>query len=132
MPKASPTQRTKSILTKRGVTHQVVERWQATPYSKLSGRRIDLFGIIDLVALEGFIVGIQATTRANIRKRIDKSLAEPRLREWLKCGGRFEVWGWDRRNVKTKNGKTVTRWRVKVIDLSERDGTIHENELTED
>jgi len=44
--KTTPTQRTLAELKRRGWTRQVVEHWQS-----FSRRRIDLFGVIDVVAL---------------------------------------------------------------------------------
>lgn len=85
---SSPTQRALAQLRKEGLVAQVVERWNA--YAKI---RVDLFGIIDVVALgAGFILGVQATTRDNASKHVDKALAEPKLKAWLRAGGRFQVW----------------------------------------
>lgn len=83
------------------MTAQVVERWNS--FARV---RQDLFGCIDVVACgpQG-IVGIQATTKANVSARIRKSAALPALRSWLEAGGVFEVWGWH---------KPTHRWDVVV------------------
>jgi hypothetical protein len=110
MPK-SPTQRSLDELRKRGATAQVVERW--IPQTKI---RKDLFGIIDIVAIcEGSILGIQATSTTNLSARVAKSLAEPKLLEWLEANGEYEVWGWSKKGPKGKKKtgqSTVRRFRA--------------------
>lgn len=99
----SPTQRTLAELKSLGFQAGVVERFvrQAGPF----GKRFDLFGCIDLIAMhkDAGIFGIQATSAANHAARRTKSLAEPRLQEWLIAGGRFEIWSWG------KKGKAGSR-----------------------
>ena len=108
---SKPTQRTIAELKKRAATYQVVERW-----CSFSRRRIDLYGCIDVLALDGGgILGIQATSGDNVSKRLEKAMAEPRLVTWLACGGRFEVWGFRKLKEKTKTGKTVERWRMRRV-----------------
>jgi len=122
MAKTSPTQRTKAALKKRGAIHQVVERWNA--HAKV---RIDLFGVIDIVALptvDGFVrcMGIQATAKG-WADRMAKAEAEPRLRDWLAAGCLFEVWGWRKLKTRNKNGKLGKREQWKAC--------IHRAEMTE-
>lgn len=106
----SPTARTLKHLRERGSIVQVVERWNAH-----ARRRVDLFGIIDIIALhDGAIVGIQATSRSNHSARVQKSLAEPRLVEWLKCGGKYQVASW---------GKLRGRWTLRVDSIVLRGDT---------
>lgn len=96
----SPTQRTLAECRKRGWTAQVVERWN--PHAKV---RVDLFGVIDLIALvpgvglldNGRIVGIQACAGASHAARRDKILAEPRARQWVESGGLLALWSWSKR-----------------------------------
>lgn len=89
----SPTARSLAECKKRGWPVQVVER-----YNQYARRRVDLFGVIDIVAItpEG-ILGIQATSGSNHSSRVNKALEEPRLHAWLKAGGRFQVWSWSKR-----------------------------------
>lgn len=101
----SPTQRTLAECRKRGWTAQVVERFNS--YTK---RRIDLFGVIDLVVITpGGILGIQTTSGSggNHSARMLKARTEPRLRLWLEAGGKFEVWSWAKRGARGKR-KTWT------------------------
>lgn len=92
----SPTQRTLQNLRSQGYTVQVVERWNS-----FARKRIDLYGCIDLVACgQGSILGVQATSWSNHAARRNKSIAEPRLYDWLASGGRFEVWSWKGRKCR--------------------------------
>ena len=65
---SSPTQRTLKMLRDCGWKCQVVERWNS--FAKI---RIDLFGIIDIVALtDKGIVGVQATAGSSHSARLKK------------------------------------------------------------
>jgi hypothetical protein len=90
----SPTARSLEECRRRGWIAQSVER----PPTRYNPRRIDLFGVIDLVAItpDG-ILGIQATSGSNHSSRVNKALQEPRLVKWLGAGARFEVWSWQKR-----------------------------------
>ena len=91
----SPTQRSLKHLRDAGYTCQVVERWNH--FAKV---RQDLFGFIDLVAIqEGRIVAVQATA-SGVAARLAKIRDEPRSREWLRAGGLIEVHGWAKRGKK--------------------------------
>ncbi len=121
MGKLTPTQRTLAHLRKEGWTVQVVEKWNA--FAKI---RQDLFGCIDLVACRpGMLLGVQATSMTNVSARVTKSLAEPRLLEWLRAGGQFWVIGWGK---KGKAG-TVKKWTMRKIGVSLRDGDMTTQEL---
>lgn len=111
----SPTSRTLEELRKLGFEAGVVERrvpnrWDIT---------IDLFGCIDIVAArEGSgLFGIQATTGAHHAARRTKAIAEPKLATWLKAGGRFEVWSWE------KQGAAGARklWKLRREEITLKD-----------
>lgn len=106
----SPTQRTLGRCRKNGWSCQVVERWN--PYAKI---RIDLFGCIDLVALddEPGALGIQATSTGNMSSRVAKALEIPHLRRWLASGCRYEVWGWAKRGPAGKR----KLWKLRRVRL---------------
>lgn len=117
--KTSPTQRTLAELRKRGITAQVVERFNRFPPP---GKRVDLFGVIDLVAIVppvpgagGSIAGIQACVGASHAARRDKILAEPRARQWVEAGGRLELWSWSLRGAAGK----AKRWTLRVETYAE-------------
>lgn len=101
----TPTARTLNLLRAEGWTCQVVESW----IPRLNVRR-DLFGVADVLAMKlgESVLLIQATSTPNVSSRINKAKAEPRLRTWLACGHRFEVWGWDMRGG---------RWECRRIPL---------------
>lgn len=118
---SSPTQRTLAMLKKRGAVSQVVERW-----CQFSHKRVDLFGIIDIVAcVDGRILGVQATSGDNVSKRLLKATEEPRLRAWLLCGGRFIVIGW------RKGGAVGKRklWSARIIELTYANGSWARKEM---
>jgi len=84
---------------------QVVERWNA-----FAKRRVDLFGIIDVVAVGADIVGIQTTSAGNLSARLKKiadSNALPVLRQ---AGFRLLLHGW-RKNA-------AGRWVLREVDVS--------------
>lgn len=95
----SPTERTRAELKKLGFTSGIVERWN--PHAHV---RQDLFGCIDLVAMreDCGIIGIQATSGDNHSHRKAKAVTEPRLKTWLLCGGRFEIWSWSKKGARGK------------------------------
>jgi hypothetical protein len=96
---SSPTQRTLAALRKAGWTAQVVERWNA--YAKI---RVDLYGCVDILAIkpECGNWAVQACITGDMRKRLKKSLAEPRLKIWLQASedNRFSVIGWAKRGAR--------------------------------
>lgn len=110
----SPTQRTLQALRKLGFVAAVVERWN--PHARV---RQDLFGCIDIVAIrDGIgILGIQACAGASHAARRDKAAAEPKLRTWLECGGRFEIWSWAKQGARGKR-KTWTLRREEINNIN--------------
>lgn len=103
----SPTQRTLALCKKHGWTCQVVERWNS--FAKV---RVDLFGFIDLVAMDGSsIIGIQATSGSNVSARLEKIRGNPKSSEWLASGGRLFIHGW-RKLAKTR------RWECREIEIT--------------
>jgi hypothetical protein len=104
----TPTARTLNLLRADGWTCQTVESW----IPRLNIRR-DLWGIGDVLAMRigEPLVLIQCTSDTNVAARIGKAKAEPRLRTWLACGQRFEVWGWSKRA-----GRWVCRRIPLVLD----------------
>ena len=86
-----------------------VERW--IPTGGKTGFRKDLFGFIDIIAIDALsIVAIQSCGQsyAEHERRILDSDCTANVLEWLKAGGRVQVWGW--RKVKLKRGGKAMRW----------------------
>jgi hypothetical protein len=106
----SPTQRSLAHLRRRGALAEVVERYVKTP---TGGFRRDLFKCIDIIALDGGILGIQACRGDDAATRIAKIRSDavwPKAERWLKEGGRLEVWSWALRGP----ADTRKRWTLKV------------------
>ena len=102
-------------LTKLGIKNDIVE-FPANPFS---GKRKDLFHIIDIIALypEG-ICGIQACGA-------DRKAHDIKIREsmaslyWIDCGGILELWSW--RKLKVKRGGKAVRWTPKIYRYTAED-----------
>jgi hypothetical protein len=120
----SPTQRTIRALKQQGVVCGVVERW--LPYAKRDGDgppgiRQDLFGIIDIIALDMArgVIGVQACGQdfaAHYRK-LTETCAQQTF-DWLSTPGtNLEIWAW--RKVKKARGGKAMIWapRIEVITI---------------
>lgn len=118
---ASPAARTLAECRRRGWIAGVVER--RIPFPKPRGTTIDLFGVIDIVAVDPTapigqrIIGIQATTNGSgdrnggrHAEHRDKIFAEPRARQWVEAGGRLELWSWAKQGARGK----AKRWTLRV------------------
>lgn len=100
----SPTQNSLKLLRKSGYSAQVVEHWN--PFAHV---RVDLFNWIDIVAVSpNQLLGVQTTTKAHIKERVQKAKGNKALAHWMLAGGRLVVHGW----VKRKN-----RWELESYDL---------------
>jgi len=115
----SATQRTLRALRDQGRVCAIVEKFNA--YAGPFGRREDLFGIIDVLALdpERGVVGIQCCT-SDFKAHKDKITIEKQqeTHDWLSTPGTaLEIWGW--RKLKLKKGGKAERWtpRVETITL---------------
>lgn len=110
----TPTSRTLKHFRDAGWLAEVVERW----IPRVNIRR-DFAGCIDIICYgDKGILGIQATSTANVAARVAKSLAEPRLVTWLAAGGRFYVIGWALRGP--RGGRK--RWTPKCVEISRGEG----------
>jgi len=115
----SPTQRTLRALRDRGLVCAIVEKFNQ--YAGQFGRREDLFGIIDIIALdpERGVIGIQACGSdfaGHKRKILEEKYQE--TSDWLNTPGTsLELWSW--RKLKVKRGGKAMVWkpRVEVIEL---------------
>lgn len=118
----SPTARSLDYLRKRGYTCQVVER-----FNYFSKQRIDLFGIIDIVAIKPVIqgvLGVQATTKSNIQSRYQKCLKEPKTGIWIGAGNSLQVHGW---GLVGKVGKRK-KYDVRVLNINIMKKMINKND----
>ena len=113
----SPTQRTIRELKNQGRKCAIVERWNA--YAGPHGIRQDMFGIIDILALdpEKGVIGIQCTGTdfaGHLRKLIEEKAQE--CLDWLQTPGtRLELWGW--RKIKRQRGGIARVWRPRIQEI---------------
>lgn len=112
----SPTQRTIQELKKRGFKTVIVEKWN--PHV---GIRQDLFGIIDIIALDPYrgVVGIQTTGSgfAGHHRKFTEEKSQECIDWLLTPGTALEIWSW--RKLKKKRGEKATYWapRIKIYRL---------------
>ena len=102
----TPTQRTLKKLRDDGYTPGIVERWIGAHGPM--GKRRDLFGIIDIIAIgNGDIVGVQSTGTdfSGHHKKITGEGKEA-LILWLENGGQFWLYAW-RKVKKVRGGKQM-------------------------
>lgn len=103
------TQRSLKHLRQHGYLCQVIERWNA--FAKI---RVDLFGFIDIVAVErSGLFGIQVTTQNNHATRRNKIQQLGEARTWLEAGGRILIHSWKK---KQKGGRQV--WEVRIEEIT--------------
>lgn len=135
----SPTMRTLRELRNLNRKCDIVERFiHNTKVNPCGGIRSDLFGFIDIIAIEpdkGVIIGVQscgnsfaAHYRKIIRDRTENAIA------WLRSGGKIELWAWSK--VKAKPGGRRLVWRPRVQEITLKDfgrdlssGKGHQQEL---
>lgn len=100
----SPTQRSLAYLRERYPLVQVVERW--IPQAR---KRIDLYGIADILAVGDDILAVQTTSASNVAARVKKITESAALPVLRKAGIRIHVHGWR---------KSRGRWVLREVDLS--------------
>jgi hypothetical protein len=92
----SPTTRSKQLLEREGFKVGIVEKW--VPMVK---RRVDLFGVIDLVCIRpGRVLFVQTTSSSNLASRVTKirEAEDGKLLPLLLASGAVvEVHGWIKR-----------------------------------
>lgn len=101
--------RTLKALKAAGYLCGVTERWN--PHVR---KRQDLFGFIDMIAVRGDTIGVQATSLSEKQRHIDKILAEPRARKWLLAGNRIQLWCWRKLKVKVDRKS----WQADVMEIT--------------
>ena len=104
---ASHVSRTLELFRERGWLACVVEK-----YNSFIKQKFDVFGFADILAChEGpppWIMLAQVCGE-DVSSHFDKMRSEPRVREWLRCGGCIFIYGW-RKNAKN-------RWTVREIEV---------------
>lgn len=113
----SPTQRTLRALKEQGRRCWIVEKWNA--YAGEHGKRIDMFNIIDIIALDPIegVIGIQACG-TDFKSHWDKLTVEHAQEsiDWLKTPGtKLFIYSW--RKLKLQRGGKALRWSPKVKEI---------------
>lgn len=106
MASKSPTARSLDELRERGFMPQVVEYWNS-----FSRKRVDLFGVWDIVAVgNGEILFVQTTSGSNVSARVKKIAEAPTTPLLREAGVRLEVHGWRK--------SSRNRWVQRIVDVS--------------
>lgn len=120
----TPAQRTMQELRRLGLRCAVVEKWNS--YARRNGDgppgiRQDLFGIIDVLALdpERGVIGVQCCAGSGLAEHWRK-ISIDHLQEtmdWLSTpGAALEIWVW--RKVKVKRGGKAMVWRPRIVPVT--------------
>ena len=105
--KSSPTKLSLAHLRKTCHAVQVVEVWNS-----FTRTRKDLFGFIDILALEGeTTIAVQSTSWGNVSARAKKIAESPLVGFVRDANWRIVIHGW-RKNEKTN------RYELKMLDVS--------------
>ena len=114
MIRLSSVQRTLRQLRQEGCICGIVEEFN--PHVGKFGIRQDFFGIFDLISIyPKSVCGIQACT-SDFKKHKKKILESEIAPEWIKSGGKIELWGW--RKVKKNKGGVLMVWKPRLYIFS--------------
>ena len=117
MAKTSPTQRTLKYIREQGYTCGIVERFLC--YAGKFGKRVDLFGIIDIIAIKEYeMLGVQSCGTA-FSEHDKKILESENSKEWIKAGGKLMLIGW--RKVKKKRGGKAMGYKPRIKEYTLED-----------
>jgi hypothetical protein len=119
----SPVQRSIRHLKELGRRCWVVEKWNA--YAGEHGKRVDLFNIIDILALDpqDGVIGIQACG-TDFKSHWDKLTVEHSQEsiDWLTTPGtKLFIYSW--RKIKLQRGGIAMRWSPRVVEITMKDFT---------
>jgi hypothetical protein len=125
---ARPTERTIQRLSSEGIKAGIVERFN--PHVGPHGIRQDLFGFIDVIALDSTgkhtpdgsprAIAIQVTSGSHAAEHVKKirEAAFERASFWIKCGGIIQVWAWSKKLVPTLKGGKKIRYHLRIVDVT--------------
>jgi len=113
----SNTSRTLEYIRSQGWEAGKVE--QFNPYAGEFGKRKDLFGIFDIIAMgEDGIIGIQSCGQ-NFAEHDRTILNNPNSLTWIEKGGTILLIGW--RKIKLRRGSKALRWAPRIKSYSVKD-----------
>lgn len=102
----SPTELTLRHLRRAGYLAEVTERW-----IPMARKRKDLFGVVDVLALQGpQTLAVQTTSASNVSARVQKIADSDCVRFIRAAGWTLVVHGWR----KGKDGK----YQLRIVDCS--------------
>lgn len=118
----SNTSRTLEYIRSQGWTADKVE--QFNPYAGKHGKRKDMFGFADIVAIgENTTIAIQSCGQAfaeHDRKIREDPEVAPNALKWIKVpSNRIMLIGW--RKVKLKRGGKAMRWQPRIKEYTLKD-----------
>lgn len=114
----SSVQRTIRALRNQGAICDIAEKWN--PHVGPYGIRQDLFGFIDLIVLApNSITAVQCCTGSAYGEHLKNILDNQFAPEWLKSGGKIQIWAW--RKVKAKRGGKLMLWQPRIQDITTND-----------
>lgn len=99
----TPTQRSLAYMREHGYLCEVTERWN--PFAKI---RQDLYGFIDVLCVGEDIVGVQTTTKENMKARINKIANHDNYAAVIASGMRIVVHGWHKKD---------NRWNLEIFEF---------------
>jgi hypothetical protein len=113
------------------MTADIVERFNQ--YAGPHGRRSDMFGFADIVALDlerHAIVAIQCCGQSKfaVHRRTILEDCNEAVGNWLACGGVIELWAW--RKVKLHRGGKAMRWKPRVEIITQHTLAIEHDTAT--
>jgi hypothetical protein len=108
----TPMQRTLAEIKQQDCKYWIVENW-----NQWAKKRVDLFGIIDLLVLDNGVVGLQVcgTDWSAHLVKIMETEKENTIAWLQQPGTRLEVWGW--RKLKKKRGGKAMYWAPRIADV---------------
>jgi len=117
--KQNYTQKTLKFLRDLGCDVDKAEKFNA--FAGPFGQREDLFGFIDIIALDDQrgIIAIQSTGPSGHAEHRKKILDCKFARKWLECGGIIELWSW--RKLLVNRGGSARRWQPRIEQITEKD-----------
>lgn len=120
----SPTARTLNFFRKLDCQARVVEQWigfgKPKGFVGKPGVRRDLWGADILVKQGCALLAVQSTSGSNHSKRVEKSLANPEILNWLDCGVTFHVYSWAKKGP--RGGRKV--WTPRITQLVVDNGKV--------
>jgi hypothetical protein len=124
----SPTMRTLEFLRARGYMTGIVERYVSAPHLPGGGKRIDLFGTTDIIAIKRRRLWAIQSCGLAFSDHHQKLYVEKNLEvcAWLDAGGRFALIGWRKLKVRLKSGKygKAMRWTPRIREYFLRGGEL--------